>query len=437
MRMRVKVLLRQVSDKSGALVEHSSHGSHLVTGGYQDAFALFKGDFPGSPSQDRFGRLRGVIYFDHNATSPLCGVARDAWLAACERYPGNAASPHRLGSRAEAALESARQSAAEFLKCSPLDIVWTSGATEANNALFHNSSLDAPNQVWVSAIEHPSIMEAAQKYFPGAVRLIPVTPQGVVEVDWIADNLKRGRPALAAVMAANNETGVLQPWKDVLALCREREIPFACDAAQWIGKLPAAGLGECDFVSGCAHKFGGPVGVGFMKVPSKFRGLIVGGGQEDGRRAGTQNVAGALAMMAAWQLRERQISAGETRTREQWRNNFAAELQNEIEDFEVVGSGTARLWNTVAALMPPLEDCRRRWVVRMDKSGFAVSTGSACASGKEKPSHVVSAMGFDTRRSDRMLRFSAGWETTESDWAALKHAVQECCQLESTSGPVK
>ena len=373
-----------------------------------------------------------MIYFDHNATSPLCGVARDAWLAACERYLGNPASPHRLGSRAEAALESARQSAAEFLKCSPLDIVWTSGATEANNALFHNSSLDAPREVWVSAIEHPSLLEAAQKYFPGAVRLIPVTPQGVAEMNWIDDNLKRSRPAFVAVMAANNETGVLQPWKEILTLCREREVPFACDAAQWIGKLPASELGECDFVSGCAHKFGGPVGVGFMKVPSNFRAHLVGGGQEDGRRAGTQNVAGALAMMAAWQLRERQISAGETNTREEWRDSFVQNLQDEIEDFEVVGSGTGRLWNTVAALMPPVEDCRRRWVVRLDKAGFAVSTGSACASGKEKPSHVVSAMGFDPNRSDRMLRFSAGWETTEQDWAELTRAVIECCRMETT-----
>ncbi|MGZ8899306.1 MAG: cysteine desulfurase family protein [Limisphaerales bacterium] len=377
--------------------------------------------------------LNPVTYFDHNATSPLCGVSRDAWLTACDRFPANPASPHRLGSRADTALEAARQSAAEFLKCSPLDIVWTSGATEANNALFHHASLDASGEVWVSAIEHPSVLEAALRFFPRAVQLIPVAKNGVVEMTWIKENLKRTPPLLIAMMAANNETGVLQPWREVLAICREHGVPFACDAAQWLGKLSAAGLGECDFVTGCAHKFGGPVGIGFMKVPAKFKGFIVGGSQEDGRRAGTQNVAGTLAMMAAWQLRERQIAAGEITLRELWRDRFIAELSNQLTDFELLGAGAPRLWNTVAALMPRLEDCRRRWIVRLDKMGFAVSTGSACASGKEKPSHVVSAMGIDSQKSDRMLRFSSGWETTADDWERLSRAIVECCRLEAAS----
>ena len=372
-----------------------------------------------------------MTYFDHNATSPLCRVARDAWLAACERFPANPASPHRLGNRADAALESARQSAAEFLKCSPLDIVWTSGATEANNALFHHASLDASGEVWVSAIEHPSVLEAALRFFPRAVRIIPVAKSGMVEVDWIEENLKKSHPSLLAVMAANNETGVLQPWPDVLALCRRHEVPFACDAAQWLGKLAATGLGECDFLTGCAHKFGGPVGIGFMKVPTSFKPFIVGGSQEDGRRAGTQNVAATLAMMAAWQLRERQIAAGEIILREQWRHHFVAELSRQLPQFELLGTGAPRLWNTVAALMPPLDDCRRRWIVRLDKMGFAVSTGSACASGKEKPSHVVTAMGVDSKKSDRMLRFSAGWETTAEDWDRLSRAIVDCCRIEA------
>ena len=259
--------------------------------------------------------VAAVIYFDHNATSPLCGVARDAWLNATERFPANPASPHRLGARADAALESARMSAAELLKCSPLDIVWTSGATEANNALFHHASIDGSGEVWVSAIEHPSVLEAAERFCGKRTRLIPVSAAGLVELGWIADRIKTERPALIAVMAANNESGVLQPWREILEICREAEVPFACDAAQWIGKMTAAGLGACDFVTGCAHKFGGPVGVGFMKVPQRFKGLLAGGGQEDGRRAGTQNLAGTLSMMAAWQRREQQLAAGESRVR--------------------------------------------------------------------------------------------------------------------------
>jgi cysteine desulfurase len=394
-------------------------------------FRQFKRDFPGSPSGTRPDKVGAVIYFDHNATSPLCGVARDAWLNAIERYPANPASPHRLGTRADAALESARMSAADLLKCSPLDIVWTSGATEANNALFHHASLDGTGAVWVSGIEHPSIIESAQQFCGGRTGLIPVNAEGVVEVDWIAERIHKERPAAVALMAANNETGVLQPWREVMEICRAAGVMFACDAAQWIGKMPAAGLGECDFVAGCAHKFGGPVGVGFMKVPPRFRGLLAGGGQEDGRRAGTQNVAGTLSMIAAWQRREQQIAAGESRVREKWRDKFIEQLQHELPEFEVLGTKAPRLWNTVAALMPQMEDCRRRWVVRLDKAGFAVSTGSACASGKEKTSHVLAAMNVDAGNSDRMLRFSGGWETTRDEWEALAEAVLEVCKSEA------
>src|SRR5205823_6722214 len=125
---------------------------------------------------------------------------------------------------------------------------------------------------------------------------------------WLAKAVKHKAPALVGVMAANNETGVLQPWRETLALCRKYDVPFFCDAAQWVGKLPARGLGACDFVSGCAHKFGGPQGVGFLKVPPKFRPLLLGGPQEEGRRAGTENLAGVLAMVAALDEREATLS---------------------------------------------------------------------------------------------------------------------------------
>ena len=139
-------------------------------------------------------------------------------------------------------------------------------------------------------------------------------------------------------------------------------------------------------------------------------------------------------MMAAWQLREQQIAAGEHGIRERWRNRFIERVQRELPEFEVLGANVPRLWNTVSALMPEMEDCRRRWVVRLDKAGFAVSTGSACASGKEKPSHVTTAMRLAADRSVRMLRFSAGWETTREDWDALAQAVIETCKSEMQKG---
>lgn len=363
-----------------------------------------------------------MIYFDHNATTPVLPAARQAWLDATERLIGNPSSPHRVGARADAALTDARQRLAQHLGCEPLDLVWTSGATESNNLVLHHAAatLDAAAEVWVSAIEHPCVLEATRHYFARRHRLIPVTHAGVVDLDWLRAELTGARPGLVAVMAANNETGVLQSWREALALCRAREIPFFCDAAQWLGKLPARGLGDCDFVSGCAHKFGGPKGAGFLKVPAKGRvhPLLLGGQQEEGRRAGTENVAGVLAMLAALDAREAALARGEEEVRLRWREDFEKRLLAELPGAEVVGAGEQRLWNTVSALMPEA-DCQQRWVVKLDKAGFAVSTGSACASGREEPSHVLAAMGLPAPDTGRVLRFSSGWETTEAEWTAL------------------
>lgn len=375
-------------------------------------------------SSPQFNRFRTVIYFDHNATAPLSSVAKEAWISATERFAANPSSPHRLGSRAEVALSIARQQVATHLGCGEFDVIWTSGATEANNAVFFHLSRAGNDSVLISAIEHPSVIAAANRWFPGKVNLLKVTKGGQVDLNFLAERLKEDRPAVVALMAANNETGVLQPWQEAQKLCRAVGVPFFCDAAQWIGKEPALGLGECDFLSGCGHKFGGPLGIGFLKVPSNFKPLIVGGPQEHGHRAGTENVPGALSLTAAWEEREAQMHSGQIEPRLRWREQFLRDLQRVAPSAEVLGLESPRLWNTVAALMPPVADCRRRWVVQLDKLGFAVSTGSACASGKEKPSHVLTAMGCEPSKADRMLRFSAGWNTTENDWQLLLEAIQ-------------
>ena len=244
-----------------------------------------------------------MIYFDHNATTPMLPEARQAWLDATEKFVGNPSSPHRIGSRADTAITGARQRLADFLGCDALDLVWTSGATESNNTVLHHFARTLPldAEVWVSAIEHPCVMASTKHYFPKRHRLIPVTREGVVDLNWLTEEMAHARPGLVAIMAANNETGVLQPWREALAICQPWDVPFFCDAAQWIGKLPAGGLGECTFVSGAAHKFGGPKGVGLLKCPAKGRvePLMRGGPQEEGRRAGTENVAGILSMLPA------------------------------------------------------------------------------------------------------------------------------------------
>lgn len=367
-----------------------------------------------------------MLYFDHNATTPLLPEAKAAWLKATESFVGNPSSPHRVGSRADTALTNARETLAGYLGCHALDIVWTSGATESNNTVLHHyaHTLPASAHVWVSAMEHPCVLEATRRYFPKRHQLIPAKRNGVIDLDWLRATLPKGRPGLVAMMAANNETGVLQPWREALALCREWDVPFFCDAAQWLGKLPAKGLGDCDFVSGCAHKFGGPKGVGFLKCPAKGRvePLLVGGAQEEGRRAGTENVASVLSMLAALELREAALQREEHKARTLWRSAFEKKLLAQLPGTEMVGAGQPRLWNTVSALMPEA-DCQQRWVVKLDKLGVAVSTGSACASGKEEPSHVLRAMGCTATEAGRVLRFSSGWETTEADWNALLNAL--------------
>lgn len=370
--------------------------------------------------------LPAVLYFDHNATHPLSAVAREAWLEATERFIGNPSSPHRLGSRAEAALDQARERLAGWLGCAAAQIIWTSGATESCNAALAHAGRASDGELWVSSIEHPCVMEAASRYFTGRHRPLHLTTEGVLDVEILAEGMKKSQPGLIAVMAANNETGVIQPWREVLALCREHGVPFFCDAAQWVGKLPAAGLGEAEFVSGCAHKFGGPVGVGFLKVPARFQPLIVGGPQEDGRRAGTENVAGILSMIAALAERETQMKdAVATGVRAEWKRDFEGELLAALPGSAIVGSPADRLWNTVSAVMPELPDCRQRWVVKLDKLGLAVSTGSACASGKEKISHVLEAMGMAPAQASRVLRFSSGWETSGEDWRRLLDGLRQ------------
>src|SRR5437660_7072788 len=177
-----------------------------------------------------------MIYFDHNATAPLMPAAREAWLRAVDEFIGNPSSPHRIGNRADAALSQARARLARLLGCDGLDIVWTSGATEANNhALQHFvRTLPPEGEVWISGIEHPCVFEPASYYFGRRLRTIPVSHEGVIDLNWVSERFSRKRPGLVTVMAANNVTGVLQPWRELAELCRRWGVPYLCDAVQWL-----------------------------------------------------------------------------------------------------------------------------------------------------------------------------------------------------------
>ena len=376
--------------------------------------------------------LMGCLnYFDHNATAPMNQVAREVWLDAVERYPGNPSSLHRIGTRADKALEDARLVLANRLGCSPLDLVWTSGATESNNMAWYHigQTLSADAEVWVSEMEHPCNIESATRWLGNHVKWIPSNGDGLVDLDWLEAQVRHGKPHLVCIMAANNETGCLQPWESVRTWCQEQEIAFFCDASQWVGRLPVSGLGACDWVSACAHKFGGPKGVGFLKCPSKGRldAFILGGPQEMNRRAGTENVPGILSMVASLEAREKEINEESIKQRLTIQQEFEALLQSIFPNIRILGKDVNRLWNTTSVIMPEV-DCRIRWVVKLDKEGFAVSTGSACSSGKEKTSHVLASMGLNASEAGRVLRFSSGWDTSLNAWDALSVALQDVFQ---------
>ena len=366
-----------------------------------------------------------MIYLDHNATAPLCAAAREAWLAAHGRGFGNPSSLHRPGQRAERALDLAREELAAHLGSQASDLVWTSGATEAANATLAHLSKQTRSALAVSAIEHPCVMEAAERWFEGRLEIIPVDANGIVRIERVQTLLASKTIGALAAMAANNETGVLQPWQTLRQLCTESGVPFVCDATQWMGRLPGTELGVCDYVFASGHKFGAPVGIGFLKLPARaagpiFQSLLLGGPQEDARRAGTQNVAAAAAFAAA--LNHSAANMDSIAERLAIRARIESQLRERIEGLRIIAESEQRLWNTITILAPAALDCRQRWVVRLDAAGVAASSGSACASGKENPSHVLTAMGLGDC-ADRVVRFSGGWETTETEW---QRAVEIC-----------
>lgn len=358
-------------------------------------------------------------YFDHNATTPLHPAARDAWLRASEKHWHNPSSLYRDAGLASQQLESARERLGTLIGAEAERIVFTSGATESNNALF--ASLPAEATVVISAIEHPSVREAVRGR---NVVELPVNADGVIEVDDLKQLIDSKRPALVSVMAANNESGALQPWRELASLCREHDVLFHTDAAQWIGKLDAANLGDCDFITGSAHKFGGSKGCGFLVLPhEKSRlGFIRGGPQEHGRRAGTENYPAIEAMVTALEIIGPCLSEV-AHTQARLRDAFIAEMRARFDSLRVISESAPRLWNTVLMVMP--EHDNLKWLTRLSRRGFSISTGSACSSGKEGSSVVVTALGASAAELKRVVRISSGWETTAEDWQALAAAFVE------------
>ncbi len=363
-------------------------------------------------------------YFDHNATMPLSAVAREAWLQASAEAWHNPSSPYRDAARAKIRLDAARVQLAAFVGCAPGLVVFTSGATEGANAVLAHwaQAFPAGARVAVNPTEHPCVLEPVKKLFGERIVWLPVTRDGVVECAAVEAVMKTEKIAGVITMAVNNETGVLQPWAEIARCCALAGMEYLCDAAQWLGKLPASGLGSAGWVIGSAHKLGGPKGVGFLKIPvgaESFRAQL-GGAQQRGHRGGTEDLPGVAALVAALAEAEQKKVFQESE-RVRWRAQFEQAVRVAVPDGRVIAANVERLWNTASLLMPHTEN--HRWVMRLDKLGFQVSTGSACAIGKEGPSQALAAMGFSPVEAKRVIRVSSGWETLEADWNALAVAL--------------
>ncbi|MCB1121108.1 MAG: cysteine desulfurase [Verrucomicrobiae bacterium] len=368
-------------------------------------------------------------YFDYNATTPMVAVARESYFRALESHWYNPSGLYPAAGQTKRLLEEARGALAGHLGIADEErIVFTSGATEANNLVLGHLAISHPqSHILVSAVEHPSLREPARQSFGYRSHTIPVDASGVVDLGSLEERLAENQVGLVSIMAANNETGVLQPWKEAQRLCHKYEVPFHCDATQWIGKLEATGLGSCDWLSGSAHKFGGPKGVGFLVVPENLKvlnGAQTGGPQENGLRAGTENYPAVAAMIAALDYANQQLERVKALAED--RDAFEEELTRILPGVVFGGANSPRLWNTSMVVVPRFNNLK--WLTRLAQLGFELSTGSACSSGKGNPSHVMEAMGLDFDQMSRVLRISAGWQTSREDWLALAQGISQVYQ---------
>ncbi|MDX2187937.1 MAG: aminotransferase class V-fold PLP-dependent enzyme [Opitutaceae bacterium] len=365
-----------------------------------------------------------MAYFDHNSTSPLSHAARAAWDRSVNEEWANPSALYRSAAKARLRLDVEREKLADYLGAAKERLIFNSGATEgANSVVGYLSRRSAPgSRLLIAATEHTCVLTAATRHFGDRIETLPLVAGGVVDIAALAGRIRAGGVAAVCVMAANNETGALQPWQQIAELCRSNSVPYLCDATQWLGKLPASGLGACDWLIASAHKWGGPRGVGLLLRAGAAEdfGEGVGGGQENGHRGGTEDVAGIHAAAEALVALEQGRMFLES-DRQRVRDQFVRELKLAIPGVKVVAEGQERLWNTVLVLLPVGE--QKRFVLKLDKLGHQVATGSACAAGKPGTSHVLTALGVDSLEASRALRFSSSWDTTEDDWRELLRAL--------------
>jgi cysteine desulfurase len=359
-----------------------------------------------------------TVYLDHNATTRVRPEAVAAVVSALEAT-GNPSSVHGAGRGARAVMEKARSDVAALVAAPPQTVIFTSGGTEANALAIQSAVAAGSRRLMISTIEHDSVRESARA-FAAAVEEMPVDRLGVADLDWLrarvaAWNPSDGPPFLA-LMLANNETGVIQPVEAAAAIIREAEGWLHVDAVQAAGKIAtdSRALGA-DTLAISAHKLGGPMGVGALTFGprSKMSRVQHGGGQERGRRAGTENLPGIAGFGVAARL------AGKVGD-PCWRDVAAESLKT--AGAVILGEGAARLPNTLCVGLKGWEADRQ--IMALDLAGVMVSAGSACSSGKVKASPVIAAMGRP-ELAGCAIRVSGGWDTKEEDWKRFADAWLE------------
>lgn len=366
-----------------------------------------------------------MIYLDHNATTPVLPAVRDAMMVFLERDWGNPSASYQFGASASQALAQAREQVASLLSADPTEVVFTSGATEANNTALHSALQASPNKRHVisTEVEHSSIINqcSALQKRDIDVTLLRVDRQGRLDPESLRQAL-RPETAVVSIMWANNETGVILPVERYAEICRQAGVLFHCDAVQAIGKVPVdfRKLG-CDYLTLSGHKIGAAKGVGALLVRegAPFSPLIVGGKQEAGRRGGTEPVASIVGLGIACAIAGRRSPnawAPVAALRDQMEERILSQIPGAYRN----GSATSRLPNTLNFGITGVDS--DALVAFLDHHNICVSSGSACMEQSLSPSHVIAAMTRDHARAQEALRISLGLTTTEGD-------LDQCFQL--------
>jgi len=370
-----------------------------------------------------------IIYLDNNATTPLDPAVIEEMLPFLTKYYGNPSSGYAFAARARKAVDLARERLAALLGCAPSEIVFTSGGTESNNAVIHSalaySAIAAAKagqfephgkHIVTSAVEHSAVLRPCQdlEKHGCAVTFLGVDRDGNLDLGELEAAI-RPETALVSMMWANNETGVLFPVQKIAEICRRKGVLFHTDAVQAVGKIPIR-LRETaiNFLSLSAHKFHGPKGVGALYVNgrTRFNSLIAGGGQENGHRGGTENVASIAGLGKAAELALRYVAEGKENVRSM-RDRFEKAILESVSGTSVNGAGALRIPNTSSLSFEGIESSNA--LLLLDRHGICCSAGSACRTGSHEASHVLRAMNPNGDGARRSLRFSFGRFNTEAE----------------------